>query len=258
MELPVGAKPGGMGDAYIAAVDDALAIYHNPAKVAFFKTIYSDISFGTEGFPFVDNWSLLYGKPHYEASYFGFGFISRKNDFEGRVYRSYQFLIPTVARISHYSSAGINLKYVTQKAGSGDYKTKLSPDFGFYYGLGILGYAFTVRNFIDPGMRSFPIEYNSGLSLKTESMILEFDVFGGRIEDLVNESAGMRIGGEMLISNYAFRAGYYEHSSGHYYTTGFGIYSLFKVTGFEYCYRTPAEDLRNGTHWFSYSYAGLR
>jgi len=60
LELPVGAKAGGMGDAYIVSVDNALAIYHNPAKVAFFRTIYSDISFGTEGFPFVDNWSLMY------------------------------------------------------------------------------------------------------------------------------------------------------------------------------------------------------
>jgi len=258
MELPVGAKPGGMGDAYIASVDDALAIYHNPAKVAFFKTIYSDISFGADGFPFVDNWSLLYGKPHYKASYFGFGLIKRKNDIDGRIYQSYQMLIPSVTRISHNCSAGFNLKYLTQKAGSADYKAKFSSDFGFYYGFGILGYAFTVKNFIDPGMRSFPLNYNSGFALKTESFILEFDVFGEQIEYLVKESAGMRVGGEILLSNYAFRMGYYEHSSDHYYTAGFGVYSLFKITGFEYCYRTPAEDLKNGTHWFSYTYAGLR
>ncbi len=247
-----------MGDAYIVSVDNALAIYHNPAKVAFFRTIYSDISFGTEGFPFVDNWSLLYGKPHYAASYFGFGVIRRKSDFDGRIYQSYQMLIPSVARISHNSSAGFNLKYVTQKAGSGEYKAKFSSDFGFYYGFGVLGYAFTVKNFIDPGMRSFPLNYNSGLALKTEFIVLEFDVFGEEIENLVNESAGIRIGGEISLSKYTLRAGYIEERSDHYYTAGFGMYSLFKVTGFEYCYRMPADDLRNGLHWFSYSYAGLR
>ena len=255
--MPVGARSGGMADACIAYADEAAAIYHNPAKVAFFRTIYSDVSLGWEGFPLYENWSVMYGKPTADASYFGLGMVRRKYNIGERPYWSFQLMIPSTMRISDNCAAGINLKYAAQKAGSSDFNTTFTSDFGFYYGSGAFGYAFTLQNFIDPKMRSFPLRYNSGIALKTELFIFEIDVFSDSAEELFSDLDGIRAGGELAFTKYAFRGGYIKEEGIEYYTAGIGVYSLFKIYSFGYAYRAQADDLINGTHWFSYTYAAI-
>jgi len=247
-----------MGDAFIASADNALCVYHNPAALMSLQTVSTDISFGWEGFPLVENWSTLYAKRGYQGKHTGFGFIKQKRDWEGSPYRSFQFIKSSAARISNSIYTGINLKYITQKAGATEYIHKFSLDLGYYQRFGFLNWAFMARNLLEPKMRSFPRVFIFGAAANLGMFIVECDFAGSDWEQLNSEERDIRLGIELnIIQTLSLRGGWEDAEEEEMVSAGFGLHSRLRSTGLEYCYRTPRDDLKAGTHWISYSFLAL-
>ena len=250
-----GSRAGAAGNSYTALPDDALSVFYNPAGLASLRSISSDITYGLAGLLQFENWSVLYAKPNYQNSYLGLGMLKRKFESEGRTYRSFHLIIPTTFRISNVSSAGLSFKYLNQKTGTGSYKSKFGMDFGCRIDYGVFRYGFTARNLPDPGMESFLPEYSNGFAISTERMKFETDIYAKDYEELVSSNRGVRMGGEMSFGEYyAFRAGYNKYQGKEYISFGFGIFSLFRITGFDYCYITEKNKITKGEHWVSYTF----
>jgi hypothetical protein len=255
-ELPIGARAGGMSDAVIADVSDALCIYHNPAGLLFLRTISADLFLGWEGFPLVENWAMLYAKPISNDPNFGLGIIHQRFDFPSREYSSYQMIIPTTYSLSKTSSMGMNFKYLTQRLEGEDFKAKFSLDFGLQQRLRWLSWGFIYRNGIDPRMASFPSKMLLGASLTLRMVKLEVD-FEDDLKESPNKSFsdGYRVGAEIFTSQYlALRSGWSRADDGEDFSLGLGIFAPLQRIRFDYCYRAPFEDAGLGTHWISYSY----
>ena len=254
-EQPIAARSGAMGGAFIALADDALAVYHNPAAMSKLNTISTVVSFGYGGFPFVENWSSLYAKPGYKGKHLGLGFIRQKIDYDGRGYRSFQLIRSSTVKISPSINSGINLKYITQKAGAASYKHKFSLDIGYHQRIGIFQLALMGRNIIDPKMRSYPREFIAGLGLNLEFMALELDYAGADWDELKSEERDLYLGGEFTLWQYfSIRAGWQDIDTGEFISLGFSMHSALHYTQLEYCYRAPKDNFNVGTHWISYSF----
>ena len=250
-----GSRAGAAGSAYTALADDALSVFYNPAGLTSLRSISSDLTYGWSGFLQLENWSVLYAKPSYEDSYLALGMLKRKFVIDGMPYRSFHLIMPTTFRISKFSSAGLNLKYLNQKTGTGEYKSKFGMDFGFRLEHGIFRYGFTARNLPNPGMESFLPEFANGVAIKTKSMRFETDIFASDYDELKSANRGIRMGGEINIGdNYAVRAGYKKYQGKEFVSIGIGVYSLFRINGFDYCYITEKKKITKGEHWISYTF----
>jgi|GEM_PF-1833736 len=254
-EPVIGSRAGAMADAVIASSDNALSVYHNPAGIVALRSISSDITFGWEGFPLVENWSILYAKPQQQNTYYGFGFIRRHLSEVGQSYNSFQVLIPTTHIISDITAMGLNLKYLIQKSGSSEYHAKFSLDYGLRITYTSLMFALTARNLINPRMSSYPQQYAGGAAFKTDLFLFEADLFAADGEEFDSSGRGFRCGGEIYYGEYyAFRAGFQTYRQEEKITIGCGIYSVFKTNGVDYCYSAPQNNFAAGTHWLSYTY----
>ena len=222
------------------------------------RTISADISFGWEGFPLMENYSALYAKPGYQGKHSGFGFIKQKRYWDGRPYRSFQFIKSSAARISDSIYTGLNLKYITQKAGATEYIHKFSLDLGYCQKFGFLSWAVMARNVIEPKMRSYPRVFILGAAANLGLIVLECDLSGSDWEQLNSEERNIRLGIELnIVQTLSLRGGWEDAEEGERVSTGFGLHSRLRSTGLEYCYRTPRDDLKAGTHWISYSFLAL-
>lgn len=251
----VTAGAGGMGNARIAGIEGAAAVYYNPAAIVGLMKMSSDIGFGYEGFPLVENWSALYVKPFYSATYMGLGFIRRSRTIDNNEYNSFQFIIPTTSKFSNIASGGLNLKSVYQKSGSGEYVSKFSPDFSILLDYSSIKMCFLARDFIYLKMASLHPEYLIGWGYYGKIFSFETDLFSGKWYHIDSEHSGYRLGLEMKYREYyALRCGMEDEGGRKVISLGSGVLSIFKTNGFDYCYRADIDNFNGGSHWVSYSY----
>ena len=164
-------------------------------------------------------------------------------------------LIPTTYKISNYTALGLNLKYLTQKAGAGSYHAKFGLDAGMRTNYQPFIFALTARNLIDPQMVSFLPQYAFGAAFVSDFLICECDLFASNWQEFSSAQRGLRFSGEILFHHYyAFRAGYQTYCLEEYISFGLGICDLFKTNGVDYCYIAPKNNFHAGTHWLSYTY----
>lgn len=251
----MGARPGGMGDAYITLGDDALSVYHNPAGLIALEGISSEMFFGWEGFPLVENWGMLYAKSLSGSERFGMGVIRMEQDLDNKHYRSYQFILPSVRPISNRLITGLNLKLVTQKQDAASYKYKLTVDIGILYDRKFIKLGLMARNFIAPGMRSFPLNYNIGGAIDLGIVRIEADKVAGEWDEFTLEEDNFRLGAELNPSRFlSFRAGWDKTQEPELVSMGLGVSNQLQTMKLDYCYRTDKDDFSTGTHWLSYGY----
>lgn len=254
-EMPIGARPGGLGNAFVALSTGAIGMYHNPAGLINLNGISSEIFLGEEGFPLIENWGVFYSKSTSQNDRVGFSLLRQQREIDGTTYRSYQGIIPGVKSIFNHFTLGFNLKYLTQKSGSTSYKSKMSIDMGFLYKHGFLLIGAVAKNIIDPKMSSFPQNYVLALGLNLGFVQLEIDKSEDNYKYFKLDSENFRIGAEINpISILGLRAGWDDTGDEEFVGMGIGLSNDNKSKEISYCYRTSRDDIHDGTHWISYRY----
>ena len=253
--FPQGARSGGMGNAYIALAEDALAIYHNPAGLMLLTGISADIFVGSPGLPFPENWSMFYAKPAIVGDRIGMGVIHQVREIDNRTYRSYQVILPTTLAVSKRILTGLNLKYVTQKSGALSYKAKMSADYGMLYNHGIFRMGLMLRDFVDLKMSSFPQNWIAGFAINFSLLKIEVDKSVGAWDEITMDDESIRIGCELNpVDVLSLRAGLDRTGVVELRTVGFTVSNNIKSIRLEYCLQFESDDYKNGTHWISYNY----
>ncbi len=254
-DYPVGARPGGMGDAYIAACDNALGLYHNPGALLSLRSISLNLSFGWEGFPLMRNWGFFYAKPVIQGKQVGLGMLRMKHSIGGADYTSYQVIMPLTYALSKRIGSGIAVKYAAQKRESDNFNAKLALDFGVQAELGALNLAFVARNFTNPDMSAYPRLFEAGAALIFPIMKLETDAVVDNWEDFKDKAPRLRIGAEITPKpSLSLRAGWTEAWDQDLLSLGFGFHDPWRNLALDYCYRARLDKFEAGTHWFSYTF----
>lgn len=257
-EFPVGARPGGMGDAYIASCNDALALYHSPGALMFLESMSLNFSFGWEGFPLMKNWAFFFAKPPQEGKQVGIGIVRTRRDYGETAYTSYQAIMPLTFSISRRMKTGLCVKYISQKRESGDFNAKASLDFGLMRRSGALSLAFVAKNLIKPKMRAFPANLSLGAALNLGFATLEGDVVANKWGDFTSDNRRYRLGAEFNPSRtFSLRCGWTDEYNDNGLSLGMGYHDRLKALKFDYCYRTEPDRISTGTHWISYTYSSI-
>lgn len=253
--FPQGARPGGMGNAYITLGEDAGGMYYNPAGLMLLNGISAEVFMGSPGMPFPENWSIFYAKPAIVGDRIGTGMIHQVRQINDRTYRSYQLILPTTLAVTERILTGLNVKLVTQKSGNLSFKSKASADYGMIYNRGIFRMGLVIRDFIDPGMSSFPTTWVTGASLNFTFLKLELDQSVSEWDEFEFDDKNIRVGIEINpMDVFSMRAGIDRTGIQEMRTAGFSISDRIGSVSLEYCIQFYDEDFENGTHWISYNY----
>jgi len=270
-DVELGARPLGMGSAYVSVVDDAGAIFWNPAGIAevdrrelimSYMELYDLVSYNSISYA-----QLIKGVP------VGFGLVS-SSDADG-VYRELEFVLSSARNIHNNLRVGSNIKYLSATAYTGDIKigngNGLSLDIGCQYNLlvgaihelPLLSFGITLQNLLGyvsydrkavmdiPGRKYSQrpgFSYKVGADVKLERLLprMKNSVLAVEVSD-----GDVHIGAEYLFRDFAavrsgFRTGNALTRS---ITVGFGI--KLSAIRFDYAYVGSAVDAQ--TSQFSVS-----
>lgn len=237
MDIGLGARPMGMGGAFVSIADDASCVYYNPAGLALQST-RNVISF--------------YSNQHGQAGYFGLAYaqkgigagvlnlgssgIQGTDEYAQPVETlSYEerVLLASVARTYQRLHIGATLKYYTQTLPD-EHGSGVTCDVGTLYRAPQYSIGVTARNVFgqvsysngvrDPFERSFAVGVSTTV---VPNLTLAFDY---------ETNGSAHVGGEYTLSMFALRAGAVLREGQNWLTAGLGVRS--GVFRFDYAYQT--------------------
>ena len=232
-DLGVGARPIGMGSAFVGLVDDVHSLYYNPAGLSRLTQIeftsgYGKLHWGLDDGSNLGNAFIGYAHPLEKLGGIGIGWLHL--GLRG-LYREDTFIISYGNNLSSSLSAGLNLKLLYKQYDNNQY-TKSDPLFeekgysriGFSSDLGLLynltGNIFSglsITDIIQPDMNladksdKIPLGIRIGIAYRDKVSLInfaldavykdgEFDVSAGAEKWLSGKSVGVR-GGIDIGSN---------------------------------------------------------
>lgn len=132
-DVELGARALGMGSAFVSVADGASAIFWNPAGIA--RTDRRELTMSYLGLYDLVSYSALGYTQQVGRGAIGSGIVS-SSDVDG-VYRETTIALSTAMEIYHGLSAGLNTKYLSSAANTGDIRIGsskgLSLDLGCQY-----------------------------------------------------------------------------------------------------------------------------
>lgn len=176
LKIGAGARPGGMGDAFVAVADETSGMYYNPAGLAFF---YSPEVQGTHSLWLGDlTYNYLgYAHPTKSGTYgLGLQYLSgssmqkyvegvKKDEFS---YYDGAATLLYAARISEVCSIGLNMRGIQSKIDDSNISA-LTGDLGFMYRTSGEGFSFGASGanlFGELGEDKLPATYRAGMAFK--------------------------------------------------------------------------------------------
>ena len=228
-DVELGARPLGMGSAFVATAEGASAIFWNSAGLAQVKHRELTMSY-MELYGLVSYSSVGYARPTRMGS-IGFGFVS-SNDVEG-LYRETVLALSAAQEVYRGLDVGANAKYLSSAANTGNVRIGggrgLALDLGCQYHVweGLLSFGAAFQNLVGyvsntrekvkgiPGERysqrpDFAYKIGTGIELghlltRVESAVLAAELSDGDIHmglectfwDVVAARAGLRTGNDL-------------------------------------------------------------
>jgi len=271
-DLGVGARPIGMGSAFVALVDDVHSIYYNPAGLSQlthieFTSGYGKLYWGLDDRSNLGNAFIGYAHPLAKFGGIGVGWLSLGLN---SLYREDTFIFSYGNRLYSSLSAGLTFKLLSKRYDSNEY-TKSDPLFqkkgysrtGFSGDLGLLynftsniSFGLSIKDIIQPNMDledkrdKVPLEVGIGVAYGDKSNLInfaldttykdgKFNISAGAEKWFSGKSAGVR--GGMEIGSNGWKS--------------FSLGGSYQVSPFEidYAFIYPLSGLRGtyGSHRFS-------
>ncbi|MGI6037750.1 MAG: hypothetical protein ACOYD6_05935 [Limnochordia bacterium] len=222
----VGARPWGMGGAYIAVADDAAAVYYNPAGLMSLQQRELVISVGIPESKYDHPRFAAYVEPDSGLGAGGISWVQRQ---EGET-TSDAFVYSYARTLAPRLTGGVNFRYERHKEGQRR-GSNYSVDLAALYELTPhLQLGFLLQDFLATPIKltgdaeEVPLEMNfrPGLAYRPyPGLQLAVDIYN--LGGIFTEESSLRCGGEWTLGHLALRAGLEHQFRGeNRWTAGFG------------------------------------